>query len=226
VIEAVGAADEAYGLGPCWEMDYNNRAARAGFLGVWACAAYVHRAPFTARRRIEEAQHFEASRRRYEDKFCARRLRGERGAYEPHCKGEGCAEFAPPGLIRIREPLAAEATITGIARIAATATEVTSTIATEATSVTATTPTAAVVPAATAPPPAATPAPLPALRPEAPPAPAAAITAGDRPLVSCIMPAATAAHGCRRPSATSCARTSPTPSSSSSTTATTRGRSD
>lgn len=49
VIEAVGAADESYGLGPCWEMDYNVRAARAGFLGVWVCGAYIHRASFTAR---------------------------------------------------------------------------------------------------------------------------------------------------------------------------------
>src|SRR5262245_49640269 len=29
VIDAVGAADEGYGLGPCWEMDYKVRAARA-----------------------------------------------------------------------------------------------------------------------------------------------------------------------------------------------------
>ena len=33
VVEVVGAADESYGLGPCWEMDYNIRAARAGFRG-------------------------------------------------------------------------------------------------------------------------------------------------------------------------------------------------
>jgi O-antigen biosynthesis protein len=104
VIEAVGAADEAYGLGPCWEMDYNIRAARAGFLGVWACAAYVHRA-LTTRRRIEEANRFEASKHRYQDKFCARRLRGEHHAYEPHCRGDDCMEFAPSGLIQIREPL-------------------------------------------------------------------------------------------------------------------------
>ena len=31
VIEAVGAADESYGRGPCWEMDYNVRAERAGW---------------------------------------------------------------------------------------------------------------------------------------------------------------------------------------------------
>jgi GT2 family glycosyltransferase len=39
VIETIGATDEVYGLGPCWEMDYNVRAARAGFRGVWACGA-------------------------------------------------------------------------------------------------------------------------------------------------------------------------------------------
>ena len=78
VIEAVGAADEGYGLGPCWEMDYNIRAARAGWRGVWACAAYVHRSPFTARRRLEEARRFEFSKRRYQDKFCGARLRREK----------------------------------------------------------------------------------------------------------------------------------------------------
>src|SRR5215207_184532 len=36
-VQAVGAAEEGYGLGPCWEMDYNIRAARLGFQGVWAC---------------------------------------------------------------------------------------------------------------------------------------------------------------------------------------------
>jgi glycosyltransferase involved in cell wall biosynthesis len=105
-IEAVGAADEDYALGPCWEMDYSIRAARAGFAGVWACAAYVHRAPFPARRLAEEARWFEPNKRRYQDKFCGRRLRGVSGGYEAHCKGDGCADFAPPGLIRIGVPLA------------------------------------------------------------------------------------------------------------------------
>src|SRR5262249_52940257 len=95
VIEVIGAADESYGLGPCWEMDYNVRAARAGFRGVWACAAYVYRAPFTVRRRREEALRFEASKRRYQDKFCGRRLRGERGPYRSHCRGDACPNFAP-----------------------------------------------------------------------------------------------------------------------------------
>ena len=104
VVDGIGAADEAYGLGPCWEMDYNVRAARAGFRGVWACAAYVHRLPFTPRRRLEESRLFEASRRLYQDKFCGLRLRGQAGAYEPHCRGDACEHFAPRDLIRIREP--------------------------------------------------------------------------------------------------------------------------
>jgi O-antigen biosynthesis protein len=172
VVEAVGAADEAYGLGPCWEMDYNIRAARVGFLGVWACAAYVHRAPFTTRRRIEEANRFEASRHRYQDKFCARRLRGERRAYEPHCKGDDCVEFAPSRLIRIREPLAGATTeaTTEPARVASTSGSVAAGVT------------------AMLPPPAASPASASSAVTAQP-----AVTAGDRPLVSCIMPT------CNRP---------------------------
>jgi O-antigen biosynthesis protein len=105
VIDAIGAADESYGLGPCWEMDYNIRAARAGFRGVWACSAYVHRAPFTARRVIEETRRFDASKRLYQDKFCGLRLRGERSDYEPHCRGAECEHFAPIGLVQIHRPL-------------------------------------------------------------------------------------------------------------------------
>jgi glycosyltransferase involved in cell wall biosynthesis len=105
VVQAIGAADEAYGLGPCWEMDYNIRAARAGFWGVWACAAYVHRAPFTPRRAREEARLFETNKHRYQDKFCGLRLRGERTEYESHCRGEECEHFAPAALIPLRLPL-------------------------------------------------------------------------------------------------------------------------
>jgi glycosyltransferase involved in cell wall biosynthesis len=102
VIEAIGLADEGYGLGPCWEMDYNIRAARAGWRGVWACAAYVHRAPFTPRRGREEALRFEASKHRYQDKFCGARLRGEKKDYRLHCRGDSCPNFAPQELIRIK----------------------------------------------------------------------------------------------------------------------------
>jgi hypothetical protein len=47
VIETIGKADEGYGTSPFWVMDYNRRAAHAGFQDLWACAAYVHRAPAT-----------------------------------------------------------------------------------------------------------------------------------------------------------------------------------
>ena len=95
VVDAIGAADEGYGLGPCWEMDYNIRAARAGWRGVWACGAYVYRAPFTSRRANEERRLFEASKHRYQDKFCGARLRGEKTDYRPHCRGDACPNFAP-----------------------------------------------------------------------------------------------------------------------------------
>jgi glycosyltransferase involved in cell wall biosynthesis len=104
VSQAVGAADERYADGPCWEMDYNIRAARAGWRGVWACAAYVHRAPFTARRRLAETRHFEASKRLYQDKFCGARLTGVKKDYRQHCRGDACANFAPANLIEIKRP--------------------------------------------------------------------------------------------------------------------------
>ena len=105
VTAAIGGADEGYGAGPCWEMDYNIRAARAGFRAVWVRAAFVHRAPASARRRADEARLFEASRRRYQDRLCGQRLRGERSEYEPHCTGDACADFAPAGLIPLRAAL-------------------------------------------------------------------------------------------------------------------------
>ncbi|MBA2646931.1 MAG: glycosyltransferase [Pyrinomonadaceae bacterium] len=116
VIERIGAADERYGLGPCWEMDYNIRAARAGFRGMWARAAYVHRAPFTARRRLEEARRFGASKHLYQDKFCGARLRGEKANYREHCRGDACPNFAPAGLIEIKRPLTQSVSATPTAR--------------------------------------------------------------------------------------------------------------
>jgi glycosyltransferase involved in cell wall biosynthesis len=105
VIEAIGAADEEYGLGPCWEMDYNIRAARAGWRGVWARAAYVHRAPPTARRQMEESRRFAFSKHRYQDKFCGGRLRGEKKDYRAHCRGDDCPNFAPAALIELKRPV-------------------------------------------------------------------------------------------------------------------------
>ncbi len=108
VFDAIGDADEGYGLGPCWEMDYNVRAARAGFDGLWVCGAYVWRAPFTPRREREEAARFDASRHRYQDKFCGARLRGVKTDYREHCRGDACPNFAPrprPALASSDQPL-------------------------------------------------------------------------------------------------------------------------
>ncbi|HYI13238.1 MAG TPA: glycosyltransferase [Thermoanaerobaculia bacterium] len=95
VFDSIGPADEEYGLGPCWEMDYNVRAARAGFDGLWVRAAFVWRSPFTARRAADEANGFNASRRRYQDKFCGALQRGTRTEYRDHCRGDACVNFAP-----------------------------------------------------------------------------------------------------------------------------------
>jgi len=104
VIETIGAADEAYGPGPCWEMDYNIRAARAGFKAVWARAAYVYRSPMTNRQHREEALLFEGNKRRYQDKFCGLKLKALSTGYEAHCRGEACEQFAPRGLIQTYLP--------------------------------------------------------------------------------------------------------------------------
>lgn len=104
VVETIGGADEGYGLGPCWEMDYNVRAARAGWRGVWACGAYVYRQPFTSRRSKDELRLFEASKHRYQEKFCGARLRGQKTDFRPHCRGDACPNFAPVDLIRLKEP--------------------------------------------------------------------------------------------------------------------------
>ncbi len=101
VILTIGEADENYRLGPCWELDYNIRAARAGFRSVWACGAFVHRSPFSTRRWLEESLRFEVNKQRYQDKYCALRLRGERTTYAFHCLGEDCEHFAPPESIQI-----------------------------------------------------------------------------------------------------------------------------
>jgi O-antigen biosynthesis protein len=107
VIEAIGGADEEYGIGPCWEMDYNIRAARAGFSGVWVGAAYAYRYPPTERRRLSDARRMGRARRLYQDRFCGLRLNRLRVDYQEHCRGEGCEHFAPAALLRLRLPLAA-----------------------------------------------------------------------------------------------------------------------
>ena len=112
VVETIGDADELYAPGPGWELDFNIRAHRAGHLGLWACAAYVYRPPVAAHDPQGDAGLAAASRRRYQDKFCGLRLRGEKPDYRDHCRGDACSNFAPARLIAIRpaplpEPIAA-----------------------------------------------------------------------------------------------------------------------
>jgi O-antigen biosynthesis protein len=111
VVEAIGGVDEEYGLGPCWEMDYNIRAARAGFHGVWVGAAYAFRHPFTERRRLAELHQMDRARRLYQDRFCGLRLNGPRADYEDHCRGEACENFAPAALLTLRRPLGSPAPV-------------------------------------------------------------------------------------------------------------------
>lgn len=108
VIEAIGAADEEYGTGPCWEMDYSIRAARAGFRGVWVGAAYAYRYPPTERRRLADLRQMGQGRRLYQDRFCGLRLNRVRAGYQDHCRGEACEHFAPAALLTLRLPLAPE----------------------------------------------------------------------------------------------------------------------
>jgi glycosyltransferase involved in cell wall biosynthesis len=98
VAEALGGFDPAYGAGPCWEIDFTTRAARAGYSAVWVMGAYVHRA--SAWRAQSDRRLFEANKHLYQDRFCGLRLRGLKQDYEPHCRGEACEHFAPAGLIQ------------------------------------------------------------------------------------------------------------------------------
>lgn len=121
VVDAIGAADEAYGEGPCWEMDYNVRAARAGWRPVWVPGSYVFRLPVGAERERRERALFDASRRRYQDKFCARHLNGTATDYKTHCRGEACANFAPRGQVALTIPLVAAASLPVTAAVASAA---------------------------------------------------------------------------------------------------------
>jgi glycosyltransferase involved in cell wall biosynthesis len=105
VADAIGAADEEYGLGPCWELDYTARAIRSGFQAVWAQSAYVFRHPFSPRRGRNEAGFLEVNKRRYQDGFCGLKLSGARAGYARHCRGDVCTHFAPIDRIRRVIPL-------------------------------------------------------------------------------------------------------------------------
>lgn len=97
---AIGGADDAYDPGPCWEMDLQVRAHRAGWKGIWLPSAYAHRAPITELCRSRSAEFFLANRRRFQDRFCGQLIRGTKFQHNPHCRGDACPDFAPPELLR------------------------------------------------------------------------------------------------------------------------------
>lgn len=94
-MRAVGAADEGFGSGPCWEMEYAARAWRAGLPAVWVRAAYAHWRPPSTQRATEVEREFRAARERYQDRLCGLRLSGARSTYCDHCAGQECDHFAP-----------------------------------------------------------------------------------------------------------------------------------
>jgi glycosyltransferase involved in cell wall biosynthesis len=98
-VAALGGADEAYDPGPCWEMDLQIRAHRAGWRGLWMVGAYVHRAPIGALRSAREEALTLANKRRYQDRFCGRLQRGTKLEHSEHCRGDACADFAPTDLV-------------------------------------------------------------------------------------------------------------------------------
>ncbi len=105
VVESIGAADESYALGPCWEMDYNLRAERAGYKGGWVCSSFVFRSIITIRRRIKEIEFFERNKKIYQNKFCAMKINRQREGYKEHCMGDSCVNFAPINLINTWMPI-------------------------------------------------------------------------------------------------------------------------
>ncbi len=100
VAEALGGFDEMYGGGPCWEIDFNTRAARAGYRAVWVSDTYVHR----RYRAFPPGWNtlFTANKQLYQERFCGLRLCGEKRDYEEHCRGEECEHFAPAALIQVK----------------------------------------------------------------------------------------------------------------------------
>ncbi|MEO6949660.1 MAG: glycosyltransferase family A protein [Ginsengibacter sp.] len=99
VIDVIGFADEAYGTGSCWEMDYNVRAARSGFKGIWVKDAY-------AERTLEwPAEDLQISRKIYQNRFCHLQKKENNGNYKLHCRGDECSNFAVSSILKIKTEL-------------------------------------------------------------------------------------------------------------------------
>lgn len=96
VVDRIGSADEAYGTGGCWEMDFNIRAARCGFKGVWVKGAFAWRTLNWPREDMQK------SRQVYQSRFCARQQQGKPAVFKMHCRGDDCSNFAVPALVQTR----------------------------------------------------------------------------------------------------------------------------
>ncbi len=96
VIDEIGHADEAYGTGSCWEMDFNVRATRKGFKGIWVKAAFAQRTLNYPQEDIQK------SKQLYQNKFCALQQNGHQSKYKDHCLGDHCNNFARPNLIKMK----------------------------------------------------------------------------------------------------------------------------
>ncbi|MCP4215047.1 MAG: glycosyltransferase, partial [bacterium] len=87
LLEHIGYFDEAYGLGQCEDIDYNTRAAQAGYKALWVCGAYVHRFPLQ-RFGPGTGTLLERNKKLYQDKFCLLQIENRRSQYCTHCLGE------------------------------------------------------------------------------------------------------------------------------------------
>ena len=95
VVEDIGYFDETYGLGQCEEIDYNTRAAKAGYKCVWVCGAYVHHFGGKSFSQSSAASLLEQNKRIYQNKFCSLRTQKSH-AYCDDCLGEDCEHFSRP----------------------------------------------------------------------------------------------------------------------------------
>lgn len=101
VVEALGAADEAYQQGPCWEMDYNIRAHLAGYKGLWVGGAYVYRYAPSGLKKSSDRIWLNYNKKLYQKRFCALHLNQNREEYEEHCEGSTCEHFAPADKVQV-----------------------------------------------------------------------------------------------------------------------------
>jgi hypothetical protein len=88
--------------GPCFEIDFNTRAAGAGYNCVWVCGAYVHRFPRSEGVIRRESELFRRNKQLYQLKFCRLQLQGQRAEFCEHCRAEACEHFGPPTPVKNR----------------------------------------------------------------------------------------------------------------------------